>query len=419
MERLDLTKINTLFSYREAAIHISRYAPILPFVRGRHVLDVGCGEGYASRFFIEAGALSYTGIDASEDAVLKADELYSSEKVMFHQASAENFLFEGKTKYGIISAVESLEHFDHPKFFLSYLERCCTPTGLIYITVPNDHLYFGLPVTMNKYHMKQYSFDEFSKLLSYSGFVNKRFGLGVCADGFLNKFITNTERGEDSIKHLVDDFNDSNDIFVRNDNDVLHEEAAYFLCIMSNTAIPNCSVSGAVSTVSSSLSRPAMGVDKKRRLSRNFQLCLVVMDKTPLLEDLELEGVSVHVLYTNQNDLFRDLLVANNENKFDLINFIGELASQMFFDLVRLPSNTENMRLFGRLVSRKLSVSHLESSKSILKGSPAGFYDFILDDISGPITEDHIRTMVIKSMRSDRNSTRIARKLWLAYSQTD
>ena len=47
IERLDFGK-ETLYNATEATIHLSRYLMVKPYVAGKRVLDVACGEGYGS-----------------------------------------------------------------------------------------------------------------------------------------------------------------------------------------------------------------------------------------------------------------------------------------------------------------------------------------------------------------------------------
>ena len=44
-----------------------------PFVRGAHVLDVGCGEGYGARKLVEMGAKRIVGLDVSSAMIEKAN----------------------------------------------------------------------------------------------------------------------------------------------------------------------------------------------------------------------------------------------------------------------------------------------------------------------------------------------------------
>lgn len=50
------------------------FLEVLGDVRGRRVLDLGCGDGRFGRYLLEAGALSYLGVDASANMVKLAEQ---------------------------------------------------------------------------------------------------------------------------------------------------------------------------------------------------------------------------------------------------------------------------------------------------------------------------------------------------------
>jgi SAM-dependent methyltransferase len=45
------------------AEHQARYRLALPFLRGKRVLDAGCGSGWGSKLLVEAGAREVVGLD--------------------------------------------------------------------------------------------------------------------------------------------------------------------------------------------------------------------------------------------------------------------------------------------------------------------------------------------------------------------
>ena len=46
---------------------------LLPDLRGRVVLDLGCGYGWHCRYALESGATSVTGVDISERMIARAE----------------------------------------------------------------------------------------------------------------------------------------------------------------------------------------------------------------------------------------------------------------------------------------------------------------------------------------------------------
>ena len=64
------------------AEHMSRYHFIKNLVRGKKVLDIGCGAGYGSKILSETAAV-VVGIDIDNDAITHAAENYGSDTVSF------------------------------------------------------------------------------------------------------------------------------------------------------------------------------------------------------------------------------------------------------------------------------------------------------------------------------------------------
>jgi SAM-dependent methyltransferase len=61
---------------------------LAPHIKGKSVLEVGCGSGIIAQRFIDAGAASYRGFDIAENAIVLANERKAaqgwSDKISFH-----------------------------------------------------------------------------------------------------------------------------------------------------------------------------------------------------------------------------------------------------------------------------------------------------------------------------------------------
>ena len=68
---------------RIEADHLERYRFARKFSRGKSVLDIACGVGYAGPIFIEAGAVSYDGIDINEKLIEYAGKTYGSNSINY------------------------------------------------------------------------------------------------------------------------------------------------------------------------------------------------------------------------------------------------------------------------------------------------------------------------------------------------
>ncbi|MDZ7625500.1 MAG: class I SAM-dependent methyltransferase [Ignavibacteriaceae bacterium] len=67
---------------RIEADHLERYHFACRYAKGKAVLDIACGVGYSDAMFIEAGAVSYDGVDINEKIIQYAKNNYSSEVIL-------------------------------------------------------------------------------------------------------------------------------------------------------------------------------------------------------------------------------------------------------------------------------------------------------------------------------------------------
>jgi SAM-dependent methyltransferase len=114
------------------------YAPLVDFVRrvappgvqrGR-LLDVGCGSGWSTLAFAEAG-YEATGIDLNPGAF----EPPPAENVDLRQGNALAIAFP--EVFDVVVMYQCIEHIPHPQQALLELERICKPEGVIVIVGPN------------------------------------------------------------------------------------------------------------------------------------------------------------------------------------------------------------------------------------------------------------------------------------------
>lgn len=147
-----------------AAEHLARYAALAPFVRGKRVLDIACGEGYGSWFLKEWGASEVVGIDISSDAIENARKLFGRDGVTFYSGDAcravehlENGSFD------LVVSFETIEHVEEPRMLLEGLRLLCAPGGGIFVSCPNDHIAMSAE-SSNPYHLDKYTFEEFKEL---------------------------------------------------------------------------------------------------------------------------------------------------------------------------------------------------------------------------------------------------------------
>ncbi|MEX2494977.1 MAG: bifunctional 2-polyprenyl-6-hydroxyphenol methylase/3-demethylubiquinol 3-O-methyltransferase UbiG [Woeseia sp.] len=108
-------------------------------LRGRRVLDVGCGGGILSESMAAAGAAAVTGIDMAAGALAVA-RLHLSEsgrEVEYLLATAESHAAERDGQYDVVTCMEMLEHVPQPKAIVAACARLVRPGGDVFFSTIN------------------------------------------------------------------------------------------------------------------------------------------------------------------------------------------------------------------------------------------------------------------------------------------
>lgn len=115
-------------------------------IRGKTILDVGCGGGILSEGLAARGA-QVIGIDLSDKAlsVAKLHLLESGCQVDYEKISAEELATQSPAVYDIVTCMEMLEHVPDPA---SVISACAT------LVKPGGHVFFS---TLNR-NFKSYLF---------------------------------------------------------------------------------------------------------------------------------------------------------------------------------------------------------------------------------------------------------------------
>lgn len=171
---------------------------ILPFIKGKDVLDVGCVEHTAKAKLINPfwvhqflhNNCNVLGID-----ILKKDvKILRSKGYNIKVANAETFNL--KKKFNVIFAGELIEHLSNPGLFLQQSKKHLTPHGYLILTTPNT---FYLPRTyfewddpiVNEEHTNWFSPTILQTLLKREGFKVidiKRFDASASKQTLKSKF---------------------------------------------------------------------------------------------------------------------------------------------------------------------------------------------------------------------------------------
>ena len=138
--------------------HEARYDFAAQYAAGARVLDIACGTGYGAPRLLTGGAVSYTGVDLSADAVAHAESNYGSGKTRFLAASAAERLFEPDS-FELICSFETIEHMDagDRSAYLGHLASYLRPGGTLLLSTPNKQI--TSPFTkrpLNPFHVVEF-----------------------------------------------------------------------------------------------------------------------------------------------------------------------------------------------------------------------------------------------------------------------
>lgn len=121
------------------------FADTAEIVGGKAVLDVGCGAGGKSLYYVTKGAKSVTGIDIlpqyAEESAALAREL-SIDGFTFCCGDAADTGFESN-RFDTVIMNDSMEHVGNPEAVLSEMARILKPGGRLYINFPPYNHPFG------------------------------------------------------------------------------------------------------------------------------------------------------------------------------------------------------------------------------------------------------------------------------------
>lgn len=146
--------------------HLARYAVSQAFVKGKRVLDVGCGTGYGSAYLVTCGAASVVGIDLSMESVEYARANFQFANLSFGVSDATKLPFEGE-QFDVCVSFEVIEHIADDVAFLEQIRRVLNSSGLLFISTPNKQKSSpDTDIPPNPFHVREYTYDALYRRLS-------------------------------------------------------------------------------------------------------------------------------------------------------------------------------------------------------------------------------------------------------------
>ncbi len=162
---------------RIEADHVERYRFACKYAKDKSVLDIACGVGYSGPQFIEAGAISYNGVDINEKLVGYARITYGADLISYSVGDITTF--NNNKMYDLITCYETIEHVKNFEAAIRNLHSLLEPGGILFISSPNRTVTSPSALTINdkpsnEFHTQEFIPEELLSILNKNGFTADR-----------------------------------------------------------------------------------------------------------------------------------------------------------------------------------------------------------------------------------------------------
>lgn len=137
------------------------YEYALPVIKGKKVLDVGCGNAYGTALMAK-DALEITGVDYDQATINDNKNKYAGITNLNFKQGAVPPLPLPDFSYDVVTAFQFIEHIENRKVFLKECLRVLKPGGILLVTTPN----IKKSLARNPFHVHEYTFDEMKQEIS-------------------------------------------------------------------------------------------------------------------------------------------------------------------------------------------------------------------------------------------------------------
>ena len=176
--------------------NVEQYRFAATFVRGKKILDIGCGAGFGTSLLRSEGeAVSVTAVDIDERMISIAVTKHAAEGVSFQQKSYADV--GGNAVFDTVVSINTLKHLPDTRSFISHVRRILRPGGELIVSA-----YITPTMDFNPYHCSDFSGRTLRRYLRRAGFSVlcefmqiKRFDPGKSM-----KLMRNKKAGEDLTK---------------------------------------------------------------------------------------------------------------------------------------------------------------------------------------------------------------------------
>jgi cyclopropane fatty-acyl-phospholipid synthase-like methyltransferase len=149
--------------------HESRYKWMVDTfdLKGKRVLDFGCGSGYGAYMLAQAGVL-VDAIDYSGVAIEYAKKTYRHKDLCYYHADACDYeaLHKILSRYDLVVSFDVLEHIEKYYLFIENANKLLSEDGVFVVGCPNRHMTLKWNSEWNPYHFQEFSPVQLRHVLS-------------------------------------------------------------------------------------------------------------------------------------------------------------------------------------------------------------------------------------------------------------
>ena len=109
---------------------------MLPCLKGKSILDLGCGDGNMSAYFMDNGASRVYGIDISENMISEANKLYADENRKFEVMKMED-ISQINEKFDIVYSSLAFHYVEDFNKLLSDIHSLLNENGVLIFSQEN------------------------------------------------------------------------------------------------------------------------------------------------------------------------------------------------------------------------------------------------------------------------------------------
>lgn len=143
--------------------HVARYRLVERYVRGKDVVDMGCGAGYGSHYLSRL-AKTVRGVDLSGEAIAFAVRRYRAPNLGYGVGDVTRLPYEDGSFEAAIS-FEVIEHLEDPEDLVREAGRVVRDDGLFVVSTPDKQTYSNDRNSVNPFHVSEMYPQEFREIL--------------------------------------------------------------------------------------------------------------------------------------------------------------------------------------------------------------------------------------------------------------